>query len=220
MDDASGSFIFFQVSSPYASDAFKFHQSSTSNEHIWPRTETEIEMYCETGQLFGVRTATGEFVGLCYVTLVDAEREWELGGLAVSQNVQRLHVGSILIRFALAHTIAYQRPWRYKQTIIANVHEDNPKPRNLMKRIGFQFVKRVEVLAEKAPTTMKRNAEGKLCGDKFEFPEKAVVQLHEWFLSESACKLSEPGTSIQFEIPGGLESLREALGEAASESGQ
>jgi RimJ/RimL family protein N-acetyltransferase len=219
MDSAFGPFIFFQVSSKFAADAFSFHQLiSSSNEHIWPRTEEQIKRYAESGELFAVRIAsTQEFVGLCYVTL-DETNQWEVGGVTVADEVQKFHLGSVLVRFALAHTIAYQRPWHYGQKIIAHVHEDNQKPRNLLTRIGFEFAKKVEVPGDVAPATMKRNAEGKVCGDEFEFLPNAVVGLQGWFELDSSLMLADGHTPAIFENPpGGLESIRESLREAADE---
>jgi len=219
MSDARDPFIFFQVSSKFASLAFSFHQSiSSRDEHIWPRTETQIKKYSENGELFAVRRAsTGELVGLCYATL-DDDNQWEVGGVTVAENAQRFHVGSALLRFALAHTIAYQRPWHYEQKIIAHVHEENTKPRNVLERIGFEFAKKVEVPGQVAPASMKRNAEGNVCGDEFEFPSDAVAPLQEWFDREPTTMLADGETPAIFEIPpAGLQGLREALREAAED---
>lgn len=219
MDSALDPFIFFQVSSKFAADAFSFHQSiSSSNEHIWPRTEEQIKRYAQSGELFAVRIAsTQEFIGLCYVTLDDTN-QWEVGGVTVANKVQKFHLGSVLVRFALAHTIAYQRPWHYEQKIIAHVHEDNQKPRHLLARIGFEFTKKVEVPGNVAPASMKRNAEGKVCGDEFEFPPEAVVGLQEWFERDPSGMLADRHTPAIFENPpGGLESIRESLREAVAE---
>jgi ribosomal protein S18 acetylase RimI-like enzyme len=218
MNSAPTRFTFLQVPSKLAEKAFAFHESiSSTNEHIWPRTEEEIKEYSESGQLLGVYNAsTGEFAGLCYVTLEGDE--WETGGLTVTEKNQGLHLGSALIRFALAHTIAYYRPWRYGQEIIAHVHEDNAKPRNLLQRIGFEFVKKVEIPGDVAPPSMRRNAEGKVPGDKFRFPPKAVVQLSEWFADDFL--LADGKTPGIFEIQNGtIDSLREDLKQAVEDLG-
>jgi GNAT superfamily N-acetyltransferase len=218
MDNPPDPFVFFQVSSAFAREAFAFHQSvSSSNEHIWPRTEAEIERFSEQGELFGIRGASsGEFVGLCYATLEG--EEWEIGGLIVSKAAQDLGLGTVLVRFALAHTIAYNRPWFYGQKIIAHVHEANADPRNIIGRIGYKHICQIEVPAEKAPPSMKRNEEGKLIGHKFEFPQESLPALLRWF-EEFDGTLRDRTTPAIFEIKsGGLGSLISALREAVADS--
>jgi GNAT superfamily N-acetyltransferase len=215
MGSAPVSFIFLQIPTTSAEEAFAFHLSiASSNEHIWPRTEEQIKQFSDDGELFGVREATsGEFVALCYATLEG--NEWELGGLLVADSVQGLGLGTALVRFALAYTIATQRPWFYGQEVIAHVHEANQDPRNLLKRVGFEQFDKVEIPGDQAPASMKRNAEGKLVGDKFRFPPHAVAELSRWFNEDFRGTLADGATQIIFEArTGGLDSLREALREA------
>jgi ribosomal protein S18 acetylase RimI-like enzyme len=201
MSDAPSSFRFFQVDSTDASRAFSFHKSiADSNEHIWPRTETEIEGYCREGELFGiVQDHSDEFVGLCYSHLDDSTNEWEIGGLTVMDKFQKLHLGSILVRFALAHTISTGDPWKYGQRIIAHVHSENDAPRNLLKRINFEHQRTIEVPADAAPPSMKRNQNGKLAGDEFEFKKSSVRVLHKWFLEEFSGLLADGKTVVEFD---------------------
>jgi ribosomal protein S18 acetylase RimI-like enzyme len=218
MSGAPGPFIFFQIPSTLAKQAFAFHQSiSSSNEHIWPRTQEQVEQFSKDGELFGVRRAsTGEFVGLCYATLDG--NEWELGGLTVEESTRRSGLGEALVRFALACTIAYQRPWAYAQELVAHVHEANDKPRNLLKRVGFEHVGKVELPGDKAPASMKRNAEGKVVGDIFRFPRNGVAELSSWFAKDFKGTLADGTTEAIFEVrPGGLDSIIEALREAAED---
>jgi RimJ/RimL family protein N-acetyltransferase len=218
MDSAPDSFIFFQIPSHLAAQAYAFHKSQSSNEHIWPRTEDQIRQYAEDGELFGVRRASnGEFVGLCYSTL-DGEHgdEWEIGGLTVPEAMRDLHLATFLVRFATAYTIAMQRPWHYKQEIIAYVHKENDKPRNLLGRIGFEFKEPVLVDGGIAPPSMKRNADGKIPGDKFCFPKTSVKALLNWFENEFKGKLGDGKTEASFDTFGGLRRLVEDLREAAA----
>jgi GNAT superfamily N-acetyltransferase len=219
MSNVSGPFIFFQVTSGLAVTAFEFHNSIAShNEHIWPRNEEQIRQYAQDGYLFAVRMArTDEFVGLCYVIPGDSTC-WEVGGLAVADEARKFHLGSVLVRFALAHTIAYQSPWRYGQKIIAHVHESNEKPRNLLKLLGFEFSKPVQVSGKDAPASMKRNSEGNVCGDEFDLPRKAVIELQEWFERDTAVMLADGETVSIFDVPpGGLDGLRESLREEVAD---
>ena len=188
MSDAPDSFRFFQVNSIDAQRAFEFHKSiADSDDHIWPRTESEIRGFAEEGELFAiVLEHSCEFVGLCYSHLDDKTNAWEIGGLTVTANFQNLYLGSFLVRFALAHTISTGDPWKYGQRIIAHVHTDNQAPRNLLKRINFVFRRPVEVPADVADAvpSMKRNADGKITGDEFEFKKASVRALHRWFVNE------------------------------------
>src|SRR5690348_9515373 len=119
MSEAPECFIFSQVPTHLAGHAFAFFRAvSQDNSHIWPRTEKDFERYALDGELFGVRRqSSGEFVALCYVTLND--NEWELGGIIVAPDAKGLGIATLLARFAIAHTIAHQRPWSYGQNVIA-----------------------------------------------------------------------------------------------------
>jgi len=218
MDSAPDLFVFSQVPSQLATQAYTFHESQSGNEHIWPRDADQIKQYAESGQLFGVRKAsTGEFVGLCY-GILDGEHgnEWEIGGLTVPQEMRHLHLATFLVRFATAHTIAMQRPWHYGQEVIAYVHKENDKPRNLLGRIGFEFQEPVFIPGDKAPASMKRNADGKVPGDKFRFPPSAVKGLLNWLVHEFKGVLDDGKNRAGFEIPGGIEALIGSLREAAA----
>src|SRR5215218_2610156 len=99
------SFVFAQVPSTAAENAFEFHRNFASKDlHIHPRIESEIVEFAQSGHLFGVRRKnTNEFVGLYYVAQNSAESDWQLGGVTVT--VQKQGIGQLLVRFALAHTI-------------------------------------------------------------------------------------------------------------------
>jgi hypothetical protein len=103
-------------------------------------------------------------------------------------------------------------------TALAHVHDENQKPRNLLTRIAFEHSKKVEVPGNVAPASMRRNAEGNVCGDEFEFPHKSVAGLQEWFEGDPSAMLAAEATRAIFENPpGGLDSIRESLREAAAE---
>jgi RimJ/RimL family protein N-acetyltransferase len=221
MSDAPSSFRFFQIDSTDAPRAFTFHKSiADSNEHIWPRTEAEISSYCSEGELFGIvrDQHSDEFVGLCYSHLDDSANEWEIGGLTVTDKFQKLHLGSFLVRFALAHTISSADPWKYGQRIIAHVHNENKAPRNLLKRINFEYLRTIEVPADAAPPSMKRNPNGKLTGDEFEFKKSSVRALHGWFVNEFKNLLADGETMVEFDFGElGIDSVVEDLRTLADE---
>lgn len=185
------SFTFALVSSADAPAAFAFHQSAAAtNAHIWPRTESDIRQYAENNELFGVtRGGTGAFVALCYVTLDERTEEWELGGLIVDPNFRLLGLATVLLRLALAHTMAFNQPWANKQELIAHVHQENDNPRTLLDSLGFKHTQIVKIPGTDAPSSMKRDAEGNVTGDKFQFVPQGLHALAQWFAEESATAL-------------------------------
>lgn len=215
MASARGPFIFCQIPSTAAKEAFNFHMAFPTKGYIWPRTEADMERYSNDGELFAVRhKGSYEIVGICYVTLDTDRNRWELGGLSVSAIVQDLGLGTVLGRYALARTIAEKAPWLSKQEIIAHVHEENQDPRSLLKRVGFEQNGREEA-PDTAPDEMKRNAAGKVVGDVFVFPTNRVVELANAFESDLAHPLRDGNSKAEFDFgafgPGNvLEALREA----------
>lgn len=213
MDSAPDSFVFSQVPSTSAARAFAFFKSVQSTDsHIWPRTEEDIHRYATEGALFGIRRKeSDEFVGLCYAVLNPGETEFEIGGLIVASTTQKLGLGTILTRFAVAHVIANERPWHYQRSIIAHIHESNLAPRNIFDKSWFTYLETEIVPEEVAPSSMKRNAEGKLVGDKLLFPRHAVRRLSKWLNEEFNGALLD-GSIIEIDLPpAGLAGLKAAL---------
>ena len=206
-------FEFCQVPSTSAAKAFVFFKTVQSTDtHIWPRTSEEINRFAQDGALFGIRRSdTEEYVGLCYAVLNEDETEFEIGGLIVASTAQNLGLGTILTRFAVAHVIANERPWHYKREIISYIHESNKAPRNVFVSSWFTYLSSEPVPEHVAPPSMKRNAEGKLVGDKFLFPRSAVPKLSKW-LNEVFNGILRDGTVIAIDLkPVGLDGLRAAL---------
>jgi hypothetical protein len=136
---------------------------------------------------------------------------WELGGLLVDSSVRNLGFGSILCRFALAHTMVYEQPWANKQEIIAHVHEANRAPRNLLGRLGFEFVKKIEA-PPYAPSSMKRNDEGKVVGDEFRFTKEGLQLLSQWFNEKYDGTTADGRVSIVFDLnPASIDDLKGSL---------
>lgn len=178
------SFTFAQVKPAEAVAAFAFYEN-TATEHIWPRSLDDIRRYCESGELFGIKSDdTGEFAGLCYVVLDEGEQAWEVGGLIVAEPFRRGGLGMFLLQIALAHTLMFQQPWANNQRIIAHVHEANKKPRGLLTDLKFEHSRQIEIPSDVAPESMARNAEGKLIGDEFEFRKDSLIQLSGWLNEE------------------------------------
>jgi RimJ/RimL family protein N-acetyltransferase len=192
-------------------EAFRFHRSlADPDSHIWPRTSDEVQRYIEDGCLFGAWCAdTDELVGLVYV-VPDGE-VWELGGLTVVGSLNGLGIGGLLARLALAFTIAQVQPWENEQEIIAHVHEENESPRPLLDKLGFEFIEKIEVPADKAPPSMKRNAEGKIIGDTFKFTREGLDVLSRWFDAFTGT-IARGAAAVEIDIdPYSLDNIKEAL---------
>ena len=165
-----------------ADQAFAFHEKVTeTNGHVWPRTKAEICHFCADGALFGVRRKSDDaLVALCYVALDEKADAWEVGGLTVEKAEQNLGLGTLLVKMAIAFTVALEPPEYRGRKVIAHVHEANHEPRKLLEKLGFCLTGKVEIPPEVAPAKMKRNAAGKIAGDTFEFSFGGLKAIHRW----------------------------------------
>jgi N-acetylglutamate synthase-like GNAT family acetyltransferase len=158
----------------------------------------EILHYCESNQLFGITDdSSGDIVGLCYAALDEKNDVWEVGGLIVAEELRKGGFGKLLLQMALAHTIAFQEPFKYGQRIISHVHVDNKKPRGLFEELHFEYSRQVKVPPEIAPASMARNEAGELIGDEFEFRRKALQELSRWLNEEFDGTL---GPSVKIDV--------------------
>jgi ribosomal protein S18 acetylase RimI-like enzyme len=219
------SFVFAQVPSTAAEDAFEFHRNIARKDiHIHPRIESEIDDFAQSGHLFGVRRKnTNEFVGLCYVVQDSAESDWQLGGLTVT--VQKQGIGELLVRFALAHTIVYGvllQEGNWAQKILAYVRNDNSAPRRLLRSLGFEHSGTDVISYEDAPAWMERNRErGNIVFDEFAFTLDGLRQLATWFDERFDGTLHPSGAEAQIDLVGHnrIEHLTKALRHLAGELG-
>jgi GNAT superfamily N-acetyltransferase len=219
------SFVFAQVPSTAADDAFEFHRNIARKDlHIHPRIESEIEEFAQSGHLFGVhRKNTNEFVGLCYVVQASAESDWQLGGLTVT--VQKQGIGELLVRVALAHTIVYGvllQEGNWAQKILAYVRNDNSAPRRLLRSLGFEHSGTDVISHEDAPAWMERNRErGNIVFDEFAFTLDGLRQLATWFDERFDGTLHPSGAEAQIDLVGHnrIEHLTKALRHLAGELG-
>jgi hypothetical protein len=217
------SFLFAQVPSTAAEDAFEFHQNFASKDsHIHPRIESEIEQFAQSGHLFGVRRKnTNEFVGLCYVVQASAESNWQLGGLTVT--IQKEGIGELLVRFALAHTILYGvllQEGKWVQKIMAYVRHDNYAPRRLLRSLGFGHSGTDVISHANAPVWMVRNRElGNIVFDEYTFTLDGVRKLATWFNESYDGALHPSGAVAQMDLAGHnrIEHLTKALRHLAGE---
>jgi RimJ/RimL family protein N-acetyltransferase len=217
------SFVFAQVPSTAAEDAFEFHRNFASKDsHLHPRIETEISEFARSGHLFGVRRKdTNEFVGLCYLVQDSAESNWQLGGLTVT--IQKEGIGEFLVRFALAHTIVYgvllqEGKWVHK--IMAYVRNDNNAPRRLLTSLGFENSGTDVFSYKDAPAWMERGYErGNIVFDEFTFTPDGLRQLATWFSERFDGTLYPSGAEAKIDLAGHsrIENLTKALRHLAGE---
>jgi RimJ/RimL family protein N-acetyltransferase len=200
------SFVFAQVPSTAAENAFEFHRNFASKDpHVHPRIESEIAEFALSGHLFGVRRKkTNEFVGLCYVVQDSAEIDWQLGGLTVT--IQKQGIGELLVRFALAHTLVYGvllQEGKWVQKIIAYVRNDNNAPRRLLTSLGFEHSATDVFSQVQAPAWMERNRErGNIVFDEFMFTLDGLRQLATWFSESFVGTLYPSGAEAQIDLAG------------------
>jgi RimJ/RimL family protein N-acetyltransferase len=217
------SFVFAQVPSTAAEDAFEFHRNFASKDsHLHPRIETEISEFARSGHLFGVRRKdTNEFVGLCYLVQDSAESSWQLGGLTVT--IQKEGIGEFLVRFALAHTIVYGvllQEGKWVQKIMAYVRNDNNAPRRLLTSLGFENSGTDVFSYEDAPAWMERGYKrGNIVFDEFTFTLDGLRQLATWFSEKFDGTLYPSGAEAKIDLAGHsrIENLTKALRHLAGE---
>jgi GNAT superfamily N-acetyltransferase len=198
------------VSSRHAAAAYQFHKKiAETNAHIWPREERQIEEMAHEGALFGLWCG-GVIVALVYATREEGSSVWEVGGLTVDKIHQKRGFGTLLVRFALAHTLAFQEPWRYGQEIVAHVHEANDEPRRLLTNLGFERSRSVTIPGTDAPASMRRDAQGNVVGDEFTLPRNAIHSLARWFRDDFDKVAHDEGLVIDLG-KASLETLRTAL---------
>lgn len=202
------------VSSRHATAAYEFHkQIASSNAHIWPRDEHQIEEMAREGSLFGLWCG-GSIVGLVYARLDEESSSWEIGGLTIDKGSQRRGFGTLLVRFALAHTLAFQQPWQNGQEIVAHVHEANDEPRRLLANLGFIRSRSVTVPATAAPASMRRDEHGNVVGDEFTFSRDGAASLARWFREEFDAVAHKESLVVDLGKVS-LDNLRAALDELA-----
>lgn len=213
---------FGQIPSTEADRAFQFHISiAARDEHIWPRSSSQIHALAEGGFLFGARRLdTGEFVALCYALFSEDPNQWELGGLTVAPDFQKQGIGSLLAKLTLVHTIAFNAVFENGHEVISHVHAENEDPRSLLKKLGFSYKTTRKYPATSAPRSMKRDAEGFLVGDEFVFTNAGLCILADW-LDGFEGSSGRPGQEFYLDLGSfvRLADLRRATRSIANEFG-
>ena len=207
MPDPRECFRIAKVDSVAAPQAYQFHAAvSASDPHIWPRTDAQIQEYVQDRCLFGAwRESTGELVGIVCAILDESATpaQYEVGGLTVARTYRGRGIASVLVRFAVAHTMAFERPWKAtrkpKFAVVAHVHKENPDPRGVLDRIGFVHSKAMFIPGDVAPPSMKRDSAGNVSGDELKFTAHALENLSRWFNQEFTGHL-RGGDEVVFDV--------------------
>jgi len=211
-------FLFLStVTSKDTEVAFRFHERMATNPdcHLWARREDQIKELIADGTLFGAWIGTDKkLVALCYAALSNNAENWEIGGMAVDASVKRRRIGTVLLQFALAYMIVHEEPWKNGQKLVAHVHESNKDPRDMMVELGFKHVGSIEVSeCENPPKWMKRNSDGKVIGDQFEFPPESSKRLIAWFDDELDQLMKELSVEFGFGYAYNLDDFKADLRE-------
>ena len=165
----------------------RFHQSQ-STEFIWPRTPDYLCQLADEGSLFialttNTTTNSKHIVGMCYAVKgeePEGEQRWEFGGICVSDEFRGYGLGSALGIIAISSHYLYEPPEK-DERLIAHVHEDNSLPRRMLERqLGFIKVGQETPPSEVVPPELRRNAEGFVVGDLYEFKKSTLGKFADW----------------------------------------
>lgn len=180
-----------------SSVAYAWYKAFAKDDpHIFPRGEKAYRKLLDAGQVVSAM-ASGEVVGLTYYTFDDDTKEWELGGLMVGKIHHNKGIGSVLARVALGHLLFEEDPFGNGQTVVSHVHADNQAPRNLLKKLGFEKRRSVEIPGSKLPG-LKTNDKGMVTGDELELSPDSLKNLSQW-CDRWSTKLKD-GTRAQIEL--------------------
>ena len=169
-----------------AERVLEFHADHIT-EYLWPRTLDEFEQFARDECLFEVVRVSGEAqerVGICYVKQ-DVEEDnttprREFGGVYVLGQFRRSGVASALGKVAISNHFVWE-PLRDGERMVGHVHEENMEPRGfLTNQLGFRLVGREIPPAHLAPPNMKRNKDGQVVGDLFEFDRLRLASFADW----------------------------------------
>ncbi len=131
----------------------------------------------------------------------ESSSEWEFGGLYVTDAFRSRGVAKALAMISISNQFVWASATSDDSIrLIAHVHEENDMPRGLLAGLGFHEIgKKEEVPGGDAPKSMKRNAEGNIIEDVFEFDQGSLTAFSSW-LSQYRGVLSS-GIPMTIEVP-------------------
>lgn len=174
-------------------------QRERAGEFLWPRDRDYFATLVDGRNLYVAR-AGDRIVGMCYVVPGErADEEWEFGGVLVDEELRGRGIAAALGRYALSISYVFDAP----HEVIAHVHQDNDAPRTVLtEALGFELTKRTAI-PQDPPASMRRNEEGFVIGDVFEFRESSLHGFARWF-SDFAGSIegrNDERTGVSFLVP-------------------
>jgi hypothetical protein len=148
--------------------------------HIRRLPVEDVRDLVRQGVLWLVCDDNDHVVASCYVKVplteagIDPEPA-EYGGAFVRIDCRRLGLGKVLAQIAIAHYFWDNDPESEEPLhLVAHVHLENPKPRSILKDLGFDHVGQVHV-PDEVPgfEHMPRDPAGQITGDEFRFRPQA-----------------------------------------------
>lgn len=205
MSTAARSFVVRHVWEDSAERVVAFYQKHIS-PFIWPRTLDEINSLARNEHLFEVVEVSASqavTVGVCYVKEGEPENGggcWEFGGLYVAESCRGLGIASALGISVISSHFALMLPAK----LIAHVHVENSMPRGLLQeQLGFRLTGQVQLPGDDAPKNMKRDENGFVVGDVFEFGRSRLGDFANWIESFSGELIGKSGEKVflRFDVP-------------------
>lgn len=163
--------------------AFAWHRAfAEANEAIYPRDRTTFADMVYDRSVWCAISPDDEYQALSYAAFSEANDEWEIGGLMVSDAMRGKGLGRIMMRLPLANMLFNEQPlsWDPVPKIVAHVLASNDAPRRIIPEVGFIFHHHVEIPAEVLPG-LKADEDGFIRGDEFhlKIPD-ALHNLADW----------------------------------------
>jgi GNAT superfamily N-acetyltransferase len=169
---ASLTIRFFAVTDP--DDAERVHRAHARSitPHLADRDPSFFERAAENGELYAVDVGD-EIAAVCYV--VEHGERWELGGIFVEPRWRGAHIASRLCRLAIANAVVNDQD--IAANLMAHVHENNAKPRPLLKALGFVRDGEAVYADDEAPKSLERNADNNVVGHLFRFDKTYLAEI-------------------------------------------
>lgn len=179
-------FVIRLASAERASIILKFHTAHVG-EYLWPRTLKEIRRMIEDECLYELvepYQVGVKLVGICYIAPGEepdstANRR-EFGGIFLLEKYRGKALG--LAKFFGMAAISEHFIWDNSgERMIAHVHEENTLPRRLLTQdLGFTEVGKEIPPRHIVPKNMKKNKDGDVVGDLFEFQHEKLADFATW----------------------------------------
>lgn len=156
MGGSSVGFTVRHVDAVRQARALQFHLQHAT-KFLWPRTEEQFRKLVEDACLFAAYADDGDICAIAYLATSEHSDTYELGGIFATPACRGKGVADALVKVALAVVLAMDTPPPGAE-IIAHVHKDNPDPRKLLRRNGFEHNGREERVPDHiAPPLMPRD---------------------------------------------------------------